>query len=241
MQSRRLPGRLVSFLIASLLPLAAVCQSAQHLAQSPQSPQTTMTMQSAPGSTAPAMPPVILHSDKPVTAEQQAAARALAEQMRKLKPANPMRPGFEIETPAGAKITLADLHGKVVLLDYWATWCAPCIEGLPELSAVYNKYRSNPKVAIYAVNPLMGDDRQKAEAFLASRHLTVPLTFDTHFMMDNMQKRGAPPKVAVSLPVVLLLDPEGKQQWFSTGGEVGDTTHAFSRELIARIDAQLAK
>ncbi len=238
MQSRRLPGSLVSFLIVNLLPLAAVCQSVQPLAQSPQS---TMTMQSAPGSTAPAMPPVILHSDKPVTPEQQAAARALAEQMRKLKPANPMHTGFEIETPAGAKITLANLHGKVVLLDYWATWCAPCIEGLPELSAVYDKYRSNPKVAIYAVNPLMGDDRQKAEAFLASRHLTVPLTFDTHFMMDNMQQRGAPPKVAVSLPVVLLLDPQGRQQWFSTGGEVGDTTHAFSKELIAQIDAQLAK
>ncbi len=185
------------------------------------------------------MPKIILHNGNGATTDPQASA--LAEQMRKLKPANPMHPGYVIQTSAGAKITLADLHGKVVLLDYWATWCAPCVEGLPELSAVYDKYRSNPKVAIYAVNPLMGDDRQKAEAFMASRHLTAPLAFDTHFMSDNMQKPGAPSKVAVSLPVVLLLDPEGRQQWFSTGGEVGDTTHVFQKELIARIDAQLAK
>ena len=83
--------------------------------------------------------------------------------------------------PKGAKITLNDLHGKVVLLDYWATWCAPCIEGLPELEAVYQKYRSNPRVAILAVNPLMGDTPEKIHAFYEQKHLTVPLAFDKHF------------------------------------------------------------
>jgi thiol-disulfide isomerase/thioredoxin len=143
--------------------------------------------------------------------------------------------------PKGAKITLNDLHGKVVLLDYWATWCAPCIEGLPELEAVYQKYRSNPRVAILAVNPLMGDTPEKIHAFYEQKHLTVPLAFDKHFAEPKPVAETGDPVSSISLPTVLLLDREGKQQWFSVGGTVSDADHAFQTQLIAKIDAQLAQ
>jgi thiol-disulfide isomerase/thioredoxin len=182
---------------------------------------------------------MILRSDKPLTPEDEAKIKAKMEELRKLPPANPLVPGFELETPEGKKITLQDLHGKIVLLDYWATWCAPCVEGLPELDAVFQKYRGNPNVVILAVNPLVGDTDEKAKSFSIGKHLSVPVVFDKHFGGAAKTPKGGVPKTVFSLPVLLLLDRDGKQQWFSTGGEVGDTTHVFQRELIAKIDGQL--
>jgi len=228
--------------LAACSGLVLACAATPGMAQTPD--PTVTKIQIAPGAPAPdgSQPQMIFKSDKPLTPEEQAKLKAQFEALQKLPPANPLIPGFSLETPEGQKLTLSDLHGKVVLLDYWATWCAPCIEGLPELDAVYKKYRSNPNVAILAVNPLMGDTPETIQSYFKQKGFTVPVAYDRHFGKPaSPEKTAKPVQSVVSLPVVLLLDRDGKQTWFSTGGEVGDATHAFQHQLIAKIDAQLQK
>lgn len=52
-----------------------------------------------------------------------------------------LAPEIDLLTPAGQSFTLSSLKGKLVLVDFWASWCAPCVEEQPELKALYDKYR----------------------------------------------------------------------------------------------------
>lgn len=53
-----------------------------------------------------------------------------------------MAPNFELTTPEGKKLALYDLRGRIILLDFWASWCGPCLAEVPTLKAIYEKYHS---------------------------------------------------------------------------------------------------
>ena len=59
-----------------------------------------------------------------------------------------MAPAFAVNTLDGKRVTLDDLQGKVVLLDFWATWCAPCREALPNIKKIANKFQGQPLVIL---------------------------------------------------------------------------------------------
>ncbi len=92
-------------------------------------------------------------------------------------------PGFSVTDTAGKSHRLADYHGKWVLVNYWATWCPPCLEEIPDLVALYDErrgkdlmvigiamqYKSSKEVADYVDDMLMsypivlGDDKITAQ------------------------------------------------------------------------------
>jgi thiol-disulfide isomerase/thioredoxin len=83
-----------------------------------------------------------------------------------LKPA----PDFSIDQFGGGKVELERHRGKdVVILDFWATWCAPCIKGLPVVNGVAKKY-ADRNVVFYAIN--QEEDPATIEPFLKKRNLT---------------------------------------------------------------------
>ncbi len=59
------------------------------------------------------------------------------------KPTSGVAPDFTLKTLDGQEIILSQLKGKVVLLDFWATWCGPCREAIPHLIQLYKAYREN--------------------------------------------------------------------------------------------------
>ena len=110
-------------------------------------------------------------------------------------------PDFSFVDLAGAKRQLSDLRGRVVLIDFWGTWCAPCVAALPKLQAAYEKYNADG-LEILGVDS--GDSRVKLEAFLAERKITWPQT------MEADKGPIATLYRVTGWPTYFLLDRDGK-------------------------------
>jgi thiol-disulfide isomerase/thioredoxin len=80
-----------------------------------------------------------------------------------------MAPAFAITTTDGQRISLDELKGKAVLIDFWATWCAPCREALPHMKEIEKKFHDQPLV-ILSVS--LDDNEQKWKEFVAKNGMT---------------------------------------------------------------------
>src|SRR4030042_294631 len=83
------------------------------------------------------------------------------------KSSSGLAPDFTLKTIDGQEITLSKLKGKVVLLDFWATWCGPCRESIPHLIQLYKAYREKGfEVIGMSVNK--EDERESVSRFVKS-------------------------------------------------------------------------
>jgi peroxiredoxin len=87
-------------------------------------------------------------------------------------------PAFSLHDLTGVKRSLADLKGKVVLLDFWATWCEPCREALPHIRNVSRKFQGQPLV-ILSVS--LDSDEKKWKEFIEKNEMTWPQYRDGGF------------------------------------------------------------
>jgi thiol-disulfide isomerase/thioredoxin len=112
-------------------------------------------------------------------------------------------PDVVFEGPDGAPMSLADLKGKVVLLNIWATWCVPCREEMPQLNALQAGLGGGD-FEVVAINIDKGGV-DKAKAFLEETGAT-----DLAFYADPSAKLFAKLK-AVGMPTTLLLNAQGQE------------------------------
>ena len=104
---------------------------------------------------------------------------------------------WKLEDINGKQVELSDFKGKVILLNYWATWCPPCIAEMPSLQKLYDDYQDK-MVFIFLTN----DEKPKVDAFLKKREFTLPVYY---------QASEAPSRLStVSLPTTFLIDQNGK-------------------------------
>ena len=89
-----------------------------------------------------------------------------------VRPAPPVR----LHLADGTVVQPADYKGKVVLIDFWASWCVPCKAEFPALDALYRRDRDRG-LEVLAVN--LDEERKAADAFLASRPHLMPVLFDS--------------------------------------------------------------
>ncbi len=109
------------------------------------------------------------------------------------------------QTLAGKTLSLDSYKGKVVLLDFWATWCAPCRAELPNLLANYKKYRAQG-FDIVGISLDEADSEMQLRKFVAANQMTWPQLFDASpFKGPNATKYGVK-----AIPFTLLIGKDGK-------------------------------
>ena len=117
-------------------------------------------------------------------------------------------PNFVLNTLAGETVSLSDLRGQVVVLNFWASWCPPCRAEMPAIQQVYDTYREQGLVVL-AVN-VREPDSQTAE-FVAEMQLTFPILTDHDgSVFETYRVR--------SLPTTFFIDREGVIQEMVLGG-----------------------
>jgi thiol-disulfide isomerase/thioredoxin len=105
----------------------------------------------------------------------------------------------------GRRVDLKQLRGKVVLIDFWATWCAPCVEQIPMLQALYRQYHDQG-LEIVGVSLDRAEDRAKLLDLVAKRGLPWPQYFDGKVWQSELAARYG----VSAAPTTFLLDRAGK-------------------------------
>jgi thiol-disulfide isomerase/thioredoxin len=130
-------------------------------------------------------------------------------------------PSTAFEDPDGARTSLAEFAGKPVLLNLWATWCAPCVKELPTLDAL--QVREGKALQVLTVSQDM-EGRAKVEAFLAKgKFQTLEAWLDPE--MTLMSELGVS-----TLPTTVLYDARGREVWRVVGDK--DWTGAEAAKLL---------
>jgi thiol-disulfide isomerase/thioredoxin len=130
-----------------------------------------------------------------------------------------------------APLTLEGLRGKVVLLDFWGVYCAPCIEALPHSEALYRKYRDQG-LAVIGVCGGWGTD-EKAARILKNKNITFPNLADQDLAIaDGEYGATARSYVLHATPWYVLIDKSGNLVWKSALGEA--PTESQIEELLGR-------
>lgn len=118
---------------------------------------------------------------------------------------------YELKDQHDKIIKLEDYKGKVVFLNFWATWCPPCRGELPNIQKLYEKYRSDKHVAILTIVYPGGQEKGKSDLkeFISDNALTVPVLFDDGFIYSTFG--------IGSMPTTFMLDKEGKPYGYIEG------------------------
>jgi len=129
-------------------------------------------------------------------------------------------PDVTLQTAAGAAVHLSDFRGKVVLVDFWASWCVPCKTSFPALDALFREYHTRG-VEVLAVN--LDERRRDAERFLEEFPHAMSVVFDP-------KGNSAEAFGVQGMPSSFIIDGEGIIR-FSHIGYTADVAQNYRHEI----------
>ena len=127
---------------------------------------------------------------------------------------------FSYTDAKGEPATTADLKGKVVFINFWASWCPPCRAEMPSLKNLYQKFKDDDRFVFLFMNE--DEDKNKAIEYLEKNSFTIPLFYS----LGNVPREI----FSGSLPTTIVLDKEGKIV-LKHQGMAGYDTEGFIRQL----------
>ena len=133
-------------------------------------------------------------------------------------------PDFTLRTMNGPNLRLHEQRGRVVMVNFWATWCGPCRQEMPQLDRLYQKYKSSGFVLL-GVN--VDEDARKASDVAAKLGVTFPVLLDTDKAVSKLYDLS-------TMPSTVIIDRDGKVRYFHRGYLAGyeDNYDKQIRELL---------
>lgn len=126
-----------------------------------------------------------------------------------------LAPDFTLDTLDGGKVALSELRGKVVVVNFWATWCLPCREETPALEKSYKQYKGS-NVVILGVNLTDQDSMREVDSFVQEFGLTYPILLDRDGRVSYLyQVKG--------LPTTFFINRDGIIRTVLVGGPMSET------------------
>jgi len=134
-------------------------------------------------------------------------------------------PNFTLKNLNGEDVELSQLKGKVVLIDFWATYCKPCIIALPKIQEIHEKY-SEDELVVLAINT--GDKEDEIKSFIKENGYTFEILMADKDMPGDYGVRA--------IPFTILIDKQGNISYTRIGYRPGG-----GQALISEIDKLLGK
>ena len=148
---------------------------------------------------------------------------------------NETAPIFTVKDVSGKTVSLADFKGQTIVLDFWATWCGPCVESFPAMQMAVNRYANDPDVKFLFIHTWenVKDPLTDAKNFLSKRGYKFDLYMDT---IDPLTKR--PPAATIfkidGIPAKFIIDGNGKIR-FKVAGFSGKA-EAVAEEVVQMVE-----
>jgi DsbE subfamily thiol:disulfide oxidoreductase len=171
-----------------------------------------------------------ISASHPLAGEKQLSNKMvnykLVPNLQEIKDPSP-GPDFTLPDLERGKVSLKDFRGRLLLLNFWASWCVPCREEMPAMERLYQKYRDHGFV-ILGVN--VKDEKKSAISFVKELKITFPIAFDPNGEVGLIYGAwGLPATYLIDANGIALARAWGPADWYSPG----------ARELIeALLDAQ---
>lgn len=132
--------------------------------------------------------------------------------LTKLK-ANPIAPEFILQDIHGKQHALSDYSGKIVVINFWASWCPPCVAEMPSLQRAADQLKPH-KIPVLGIGA--GENRDSVMRFLRSTKISFPLLLDSQ--SEVMLAWSVP-----SLPTTIVINQEGEMTLLAVGERVWDS------------------
>lgn len=123
-------------------------------------------------------------------------------------------PDFTLSSNQENNIRLSDLRGQVVMINFWATWCGPCLQEMPLLDELYQKYQS-AGFTLLGINVESEDDRPKINEMMEELQVSFPILFDVDSIASQLYNVDA-------MPSTIFVDREGNFRYLHRGYKPGD-------------------
>ena len=121
-------------------------------------------------------------------------------------------PSFALKSNSGQQVALSSLKGKVVMVNFWATWCVPCRQEMPHLQALYQKY-NGLGFELLAVN-VEKNNAEGARKWLEETPVTFPVLFDPENQVTKLYK-------VQTMPSTVLIGRDGTMRFIHQGYKPG--------------------
>jgi peroxiredoxin len=122
-------------------------------------------------------------------------------ELKRLDKVGKPAPAFTTVNINGSPVRLADFRGKYVLVDFWATWCAPCLSELPRLQSAYRTYKA---AGFEIIGVSLDENKAAVVDFTKVRNIPWPQVHNSSSSADLVEAFGV-----ITIPAVYLIDPEG--------------------------------